>query len=532
MDFDAWLVEQGFDPTAITPGQRHLLLASWRASMNADPGANPTPSPPPPSPKPAPTPNPPPPPPTSGPTSTFDAAMAAIEAENARQEYIRTATVRACEANVGNTQKIVQLKELCAAAIADQKTDVRAFDLALLRADRFAGPIISQGQETQVTDRVIEAAVCRLGRLENLEKHFDGRTLEASDKAFKHGLGLQDLMAMCARRNGWRGHNIRAAIDQKDFWRAAFADSGGHDLMAGSTGPSTYSLPNILGNIANKYMRAGFEAVDQAWRTMSAQRSVSDFKTTTGVSLTGSLIYRKLASSGEINHGTVGELAYTNRADTYAIMLGVDRRDLINDDTGALTGAARRVGRGGALKINDIFWTVFLNNSSFFTAGNANVITGGTSALSSGALKLADAKFRVQTDADGLPIASSPRLLVVPPTLWYTARELMNSSLNVGTTTANTLLPASNIFQGSYQVVTSPYMENTSYTGNSTAAWYLLADPADIPVIEGVFLNGRDTPTVETAEADFNQLGVSWRGYLDFGFALYEYRGGVRAAGS
>ncbi|HEX6985677.1 MAG TPA: hypothetical protein VF170_09880, partial [Planctomycetaceae bacterium] len=68
-------------------------------------------------------------------------------------------------------------------------------------------------------------------------------------------------------------------------------------------------------------------------------------------------------------------------------------------------------------------------------------------------------------------------------------------------------------------------------TGYSALAWYLLADPSDMPVIEVAFLNGRDTPIVESADADFNTLGVQFRGYHDFGVSLQEYRGGVRMKG-
>jgi hypothetical protein len=93
-------------------------------------------------------------------------------------------------------------------------------------------------------------------------------------------------------------------------------------------------------------------------------------------------------------------------------------------------------------------------------------------------------------------------------------------------------LGATNIYAGRYTVLSSPYMESSAYTGNSTAAWYLLADPMDVPVIEGVALNGRWEPTVDSAEADFNQLGMALRGFIDVGFSLYEYRGGVRSAGS
>jgi hypothetical protein len=74
-------------------------------------------------------------------------------------------------------------------------------------------------------------------------------------------------------------------------------------------------------------------------------------------------------------------------------------------------------------------------------------------------------------------------------------------------------------------------MSNSSYTGYSAAAWYMLADPAEMPVIEIVALNGNVQPVVETADASFNVLGIQMRGYSDVGVAQQEYRGGVRADG-
>jgi phage major head subunit gpT-like protein len=250
--------------------------------------------------------------------------------------------------------------------------------------------------------------------------------------------------------------------------------------------------------------------------------------------LTGGLMYKKVAPSGEIQYGSPGEVVYHNQADTYGLVLGIARTDLINDDMNALSSAAFRLGRGGALKVNDVFWTIFLNNSTFFTAGNANVITGAGSALSLTALGSADRAFRVQTDPDGFPIGIMPRKLVVPTTLRISALNIVNSTFVVATNTAQTavLSPQTNVLQGTYDVVSSPYMENASYTGNSNAAWYLLADPADMPVIEVCFLNGVQQPTVETADADFNQLGIAMRGVHDFGVSMQEYRGGVRSAGA
>jgi len=88
-----------------------------------------------------------------------------------------------------------------------------------------------------------------------------------------------------------------------------------------------------------------------------------------------------------------------------------------------------------------------------------------------------------------------------------------------------------NPYAGRFRVESSPYMSNSSYTGYSAAAWYMLADPNEMPVIEIAALFGRVEPVVETADADFNVLGVQMRGYSDVGVELQEYRGGVRADG-
>jgi len=74
-------------------------------------------------------------------------------------------------------------------------------------------------------------------------------------------------------------------------------------------------------------------------------------------------------------------------------------------------------------------------------------------------------------------------------------------------------------------------MQNSGYTGNSAKKWYLLASPSQLPVIEIAALNGRVEPTVETADADFSQLGIQMRGYSDVGVAMQEYRGGTAMKG-
>ena len=384
-------------------------------------------------------------------------------------------------------------------------------------------------ERSAVNEQVIEAAICMVGKLPNIEAKFKPEILEAAEKEFRNGIGMKQLIRMGAEANG---HKVGSGEITLETQRAAFGQLPSREIRA-SGGFSTISLPNILASTANKFLYQGFNSVDSTWRRVSTQRAVRDFKSTTLYGITGDMQYKQVGPAGEIKHGTVSETGYTNQANTYGLMLQVTRNMIINDDLDALSGIPARLGRGAALALNDKFWTVFLNNSDFFKSGNNNVSTGGGSALGTAdgaAINAAEVKFMNQTDPDSKPLGIMPAIMLVPPTLRNTATRWMGSQLII--TGSDTAQGATNVYQGRYRVESSPYMENSAYTGYSTAAWYLLANPADLSAIEVVFLNGRDTPTVETAEADFNVLGIQMRGVLDFGVALQEYRAGVRSAGS
>ena len=135
-----------------------------------------------------------------------------------------------------------------------------------------------------------------------------------------------------------------------------------------------------------------------------------------------------------------------------------------------------------------------------------------------------------QTDSDGKPMGIMPAILLVPTALSAMGTQLFKS-LEIRDTTASTKYPIANPHQGKFRAEVSRYLSNSHYTGYSSKAWYLLADPNDLPVIEVAFLNGQESPTIETAEADFSVLGIQMRGYHDFGVALQDPRGGVKVKG-
>jgi hypothetical protein len=353
-----------------------------------------------------------------------------------------------------------------------------------------------------------------------VEKHFDEPTLEAAQKKFRGGIGLQELLLEAAWANGYTGRNFR---DARNVLRFAFHP----ELEAGF---STVDIGGILSNVANKFLLDGFFSVERTWRNICAVRNVSDFKTVTSYRLIGKDQYEQVQPGGELKHGTLGNEIYTNKADTYGLLLAIDRRDVINDDLGAITTVPRKLGRGSGLKINDVFWGTFINNAAFFAAGNKNYLTGANTVLGIDGLTGAETAFMDLCDSDGKPIGVMPAICLVPTALSAMGTQLWRS-LEVRDTTASTKYPVANPHQGKFRVEVSRYLSNSYYTGNSSKAWFLLADPNDLPVIEVAFLNGQEAPTIETAEADFSVLGIQMRGYHDFGCALQDPRGGVKSKG-
>lgn len=476
--------------------------------------------------------------------------VANMEADFDGREGLRTAPkVKASnpfEARKLEAQRRVEIRDLADALIERRNSDVEEInaieemhDHALeagmsplqFRVDLqeavgvpSSQPVRPNERDRQKIDgRLLEAAICQAARLDDIEKHYDDRTLQAAHDRFRGRIGLKQIFLLAAESNGHR--NPYSGDVDRETLKAAFENRPIH-----GAGFSTLDISTIVSNTANKFIMRGWNMIDQAALRIAKIQNVRDFKTITTVSLTDSLIYEKVGAGGEIKHGTLSELTYTNKADTYAKMLAITRNDIINDDLGALTDVPMKLGAGAMKKLNDIFWTEYLGlvGASFFASGNSN-INEGVATMTEAGLDATYVIFKNQTNPDGTPLGVEPRIIVVPSALEGSALRLMRSeNFNNGATTNQ---GERNIWANRFDVVSSPYISNSSYTGNTAVGWWLLADPMELPVIAIAALNGRVEPTVDTAEADFNVLGVQMRGYSDVGVNDQEYRGGVYADG-
>ena len=430
--------------------------------------------------------------------------MADTANETPIEEPVTAAPVEATATDAVEATKVEDKSEELKATIATLEERLAKMEkLNATRDERPAAPAVHVAQPTTITPEVIEASFALQGGLPGVEKKYDAKTLEAAHKA-RRELSLGDVLVQAAVANGYDGSRRISASTLRPILAAAWA---------------THSISGILSSTVNKFLLAGFDSVESAWRNVSSVRSVNDFKTLTSYRLNGGFKFERVANGGELKNAGASDESRTISAETYGIMTSVTRTDLINDDLGALTAVPQRIGRGGALKLNDVFWTEFqADHGNWYTSGRGNLV-GSAGALSITNLKKLVTAFRKMKDPDGNPVAVEPRILLVPSDLELDAAEIMGSTLiQSGATTGQ---PDRNVLAGRYQVVGTTYL-------TSTEDYYLVASPADLPAMEVAFLNGVQSPVVETAEADFNTLGVQMRGYFDFGVAKAEYLASVK----
>jgi phage head maturation protease/phage major head subunit gpT-like protein len=360
------------------------------------------------------------------------------------------------------------------------------------------------------------------------------KTMNIATSGPMRGYGLHAAMDDTIRA---AGQSYAGSRTSNEFIRAAFeADRA---ISASGSGFSTVGLGNLLNNLANKSLMRGYTAASTAWQQIAATRSHSNFKPHTRVRLDSSGGFTKVGPDGELKHISLSDATYTNQVETFGMMIALTRQMMINDDLNAFLELPAHIGRLAALRIEEEVFSLLLGNAgSFFGVANGNYKAGTATALGIDGLTAAEQLFFNMVDSDGKPILVSPDRMLVPTTLRVTAGNLMRDQFIIdGTATAKQT--SGNPHVGKYAVVTSTYLNNTaiknsdggSFTGQSDKAWYLFADPANRAAIAVAFLNGQSGPIIESADTDFNTLGMQWRAYTDFGVAFEEVTGAIKLKG-
>ena len=395
--------------------------------------------------------------------------------------------------------------------------------LETIRAERPAASVnisVKAKPEGGEMRKTLEAAMSlRCGvDADTLEKSYGAQTVEAGMREMD--MPLKQLLVECMKLDGIP---YSRGFDNETI-RAAF---------------SSVSLPGILSNVANKKLLQSYEAQPIIATKLCSTGDLNDFKENDRFRLTDVGDLLPIAADGEIKDGGLIEETAKNQLDTYGKKFCLTRKMIINDDLGAFMKVPTAMGNRAARLIDQLFFSRLLANpaqadgKALFSSAHKNLLGGASSALSAESLKKAIQLFLDQVDADGQPISVEPKFLLVPTALKHQAIELTKGATLIMSGADNAVRPALNVLADeNLQVVSSPYLGNSAYEGNSQTGWYLFGDPKTIDTWEIGFLKGKRTPTVERGETDFNTLGLWFRVYFDLGVREQDHRGMVKANGA
>lgn len=504
MTFEQWLQARGWDAAQLTADQSATLRAAYDAEQ---------------APPPAPAAKPiqaaaPPVDVSAIVASAVSQAMAA-----ARDQQEAAAVLASFESRV-EPQALAGIR----ANAASQGWNRDRVELECRRAARPEAPAIHV-TASAINPEALEVGILRASSNVGsayLERTYRPEVLAAADAPAYRRMTLHKLLGTVASAGGVYAH----PGDKESLVEAAFK---AQQKLLTFDAFSTVNLSGILSNTANKAMLASYLAVGATWNRIAAVRSHSDFKVNTLYRMDADGAFKKVGSSGELKLSSFSETSFTKKLDTFGTIISLTRRDMVNDDLGAFLQIAQQLGRMAAIRIEEAVYVLLLGsiNSTLFTTGNGNYLTGA-GVLSLTSLAALAAKFNDQVDSQGKPVLIQPRVLLVGSAIKTTAENLYNETVIVGSTTADKLQPARNPHVGLYEPVSSPYINNTrirdqdgvALSGQTATGFGLFADPAERAALGVAFLNGAQTPTIQSSEVDFRQLGMQWRGFLDFGVGL------------
>ena len=343
-----------------------------------------------------------------------------------------------------------------------------------------------------------------------------GHELIESGRQFAY-LSLVDMARACLEANG-----VRTGMMPKHVMVDQALTRGLH---------STADFPEILANVVNKTLRAGYQSAPVTWRPFVNEVFVNDFKEISRTNLGDAAKLEKLGEGSEVKRGTISEAAEKYQVEEYAKILGITRKIIINDDLNFVARLPERMGRRARDLESDTIWDIIKANAALadtfalFSAQHGNLSTVPAAPDEAG-LSEGRKLMRRQTGLDGAEISLSPVWMFVPPEHETAAEKLIASIVPDSSTNVS---PFSAAGRTPLRLDVEPRLE-TGPNG-STNAWYLTADRGQVDMIELARLAGSNGPQTVTKEG-FDVHGMEIKIMHDIGAKAIDHRGLFKNAGA
>lgn len=288
---------------------------------------------------------------------------------------------------------------------------------------------------------------------------------------------------------------------------------------------STSTFPAIMSNLANKSVMVGFNEAETTYQIWAGKGSNRDFKEAARVALSEAGNLELVPEGGQFKQDSFGEASARTKVATYGKLFSLTRQAIINDDLGMFSKIATKYGSAAKRLVNKMVYAQLTgnvkmqDNVALFDSKHGNV-AGTGEALSVKAIAKAITAMRRQKGIQGeATLNVTPKYLVVPPELEMTAYQIVNSTAAVDGVNSGVVNP----YKGRFIVVADAELTDPD-------AWYLVADATQHDTIEVTYLNGVETPRLETRQG-FDVDGIEYKVAFDCGVSALDFRGLYKNAG-
>lgn len=354
---------------------------------------------------------------------------------------------------------------------------------------------------------------------------------------FRHS-GLQQIAEACLRAEGIDPSRLTpqemgaAAMG----FRSSFGTRGGYH--------TTGSFPNIMMDVVNKTLLAGFSEYPATWRTVGRQgESTKDFKTIRRMRLSDAPNLDVWTGNGPHNQVAFRDEKETYAVESYSAEVSFDWKSIVNDDMSALSRIPQQLGVAANRTVNAAFWAQILSNPTMqdgqalfletptgnrfrsnYVTGSATPTTATLQTMKNLMLQMRGANRpgvgSTQVESESI-LGLTPKYLVGPGALSTTIEQLVFSAYD----------PVASQFQVyNPSRVLVPVIEPL-LDANSATAFYLFADPSQIDTVEVTFLQGQETP-VTLSGRDEKQLSIWYVVIQSFAAKAIDFRGIIKHKGA
>lgn len=292
---------------------------------------------------------------------------------------------------------------------------------------------------------------------------------------------------------------------------------------------TTGSFSNLLLDAANKTLLAAYEESPQSWNLWARQApSVADFKNINRIRFSESPNPEMVPEKAPYKEKAMTDSKEVYKVEKYGALFTVSWETVVNDDLDAISRVPAMHGAACRRKVNSEVYSVLTSNPTmgdsvalFGSHTSGTNLSGASANPAVATLNTAFAAMRTQKGLTSDAILNIvPRFLIVPVALEGTALELVNSTSYI---VANSNSGVQNIYGvggvRSLTVIGEPVLD-----ANSTAAWYLAADPSQVDTVEVSFLQGEESPVLED-EWDFDTDVYKYKVRQTFGVKAIDWRG-------